>query len=81
MSITEVDPATLDLLTREANKGLMVAFINADLLKRADLDIEDSIVFYDEQMMFEFAVPALPPKPYMDRLYRETPVRYWSRGI
>lgn len=80
-AVQELDLSTVPAMLREANRGLMVAFINADLLNRAALDVRKSIVLYDEDMMFEYAIEALPPKPYMDRLYRETPVRYWSKGI
>lgn len=31
------------------------------------------VVLYDEHGMFEYAIEALPPKPYMDRLYDRPP--------
>jgi hypothetical protein len=75
-------PATMrDLMRRQLNKGVMVAWINADLLNRCNNDVRTSIVLYDEAGVFEFAVANMPNENLLQRLYDGTNVRYWSKGI
>jgi hypothetical protein len=73
-------PGQLDSMRREANRGLMVAFINADLLNRASLDVRHSIVLLDADGMFEYALPELPDDDTLARLFEQTRVRFWQRG-
>ena len=80
-TVTEIRPRDLDPMIRTANRGLMVMFINRNLLGRADLDVRHSIVFYDEHRMFEAAVATLPEAATLQALYERTAVRYWSRGM
>lgn len=79
-TVTEVDPSTFSPLLREGNEGLMVVFINADLLNRAGLDVRDSIVFYDDAHVFAYAVSELPDEETLQALAQSTVIRYWSRG-
>jgi hypothetical protein len=68
-------------MRREANEGLMVLFINADLLNRCNLDVRTSVVLYDDAGLFEYAMNTMPDAALLQRLWDETPIRYWSRGI
>lgn len=73
--ITETDP-----MRREANHGLMVAWINRDLMSRHRCDVRKSIVLYDEDYLFVAASPGDIHSSLWKPLYDEG-VRYWSRGI
>ncbi len=88
--LTETDP-----MRRNANKGLMVHWINADLMHRHTNDVRYSVVFYDEDKLFLGAMRADDPDQMMsdiatekgplyagirDSLARDG-VRYWSVGI
>ena len=59
----------------------MAAFINADLRRRVGLDTRRSIVLYDENFLFNYALDALPNERTLRALYHQTPVRYWSKGV
>lgn len=72
------------------NKGLMVHWINADLMSRAGHDVRKSIVFYDDAQTFETALTqaewdalskAGVRETFLERLYAATPVRFWSKGV
>jgi hypothetical protein len=67
-------------MMRQANRSLMMEFINDDLAQRSYLDTVRSIVFYDAEGIFELALANLPNAVVLDRLYAAG-VRYWSRGI
>lgn len=81
--LTEVT-ATIPML-REVNKGLMVAWINADLLNRCHHDVRSSIVLYGEGGDFLSAVDPsnehLLADPSVARLLWNSGARTWSRGI
>ncbi|MET3959854.1 hypothetical protein ABIE52_006789 [Rhodococcus sp. OAS809] len=79
MAVTEL--TTQNPMHREMNKGLMVAFINADLLERAALDVRTSIVLYDADGDFLYAVPELPDEKLMASLEARAGVTFWSKGI
>jgi hypothetical protein len=79
-TITEIDPRDLDPMIRRVNRGLMVKFINDDLLARAALDVRTSIVLYDGAEVFAWAVPTLPDVALLARLYASSAIRYWSKG-
>lgn len=66
---------------RAVNRGLMVAFINADLLDRMSLDVRKSVVLYDAAGIFEYALPELPDAATLQRLYDRTDVRFYTTGI
>ena len=81
-TVTELENA--GDLHRFANRGLMVHWINADILSRANCDIDKSIVFYDEHSVFEYAMPAgaeLPASDILAALYDRTNIRYYTRGL
>ena len=68
-------------MVREPNKGLMIAFIGVHLPSRVGLDTRRSVVLYDENFCFNFALEGRPDERTLRRLHRETPVRYWSKGV
>lgn len=80
-TIVELPDNLRSPLHREGNKGLMVAWINADLLTRANHDVRRSFVFYDEDGLFEWALADLPAPKLLQRLHDELGWRYWSVGI
>jgi len=80
-TIIELPRDLIDPLRQQANHALMVQFINRDLVKRANLDVTKSIVLYDADGMFEYALPELPNQQAMRELYARTKVRYWSKGV
>ena len=68
-------------MLREINEGLMIRWINEDRLNRSHLDVRKSVVLYDETGMFEYAMPDLPDDELLQKLFDQTTIRYWSRGI
>ena len=78
MAITEMTDA--NPMSREINRGVMVAYINADLLQRANLDVRTSIVFYDEDGDFSCAVEEMPDESVLSEL-EAVGIAYWSKGI
>jgi hypothetical protein len=67
--------------SRQLNQGLMVAWINADLLNRASHDVRKSIVLYDVDGDFTYAAGS---KLVVEGMWPElwaAGVRSWSRGI
>ena len=75
--ITATDP-----MRREINRGLMIAWINADLLERVGHDIDRSVVLYDADRLFVSAAPrnlALSVEGL--RELNTAGIRYWSEGI
>ena len=74
--VTETDP-----LRRQVNIGLMVAWINADLLNRCGNDVRSSIVLYDDAGVFEWV---FTPREIDAECWAQlwaAGVRSWSRGI
>ena len=78
------------VITSKVNKGLMVQWINADLMSRMGHDVRKSIVFYDEARVFETAMlpadwqalaDAGKRDEFLSRLCAATPIRYWSKGV
>jgi hypothetical protein len=65
-------------LRRELNRGLMKAFINANLPLRAHLDVRSSTVFLDGDGLFVYSIPELPDQQTLDY---QTNVLYWSEGV
>jgi hypothetical protein len=80
-TVVELPADMRDPLRQTANKGLMVSFINADLLNRAGLDVRKSIVLYDDAGVFEYALDSLPNTEVLQRLYDQTAIRFYSEGI
>jgi hypothetical protein len=67
---------------RATNERLMMAFVQADLPRgRVGLDARKSIVLYDRNYVFNYALDKLPNERTLRKLYRQTPVRYWSKGV
>ena len=59
----------------------MAAFIGAALHERVGLDTRRSIVLYDQNFAFNYAMEGLPNERVLRVLRERTPVRYWSRGV
>ena len=79
--ITQLNPRNLGPPVRATNEKLMVAFIQADLPSRVGLDMRKSIVLYDRNFRFNYALDGLPNERTLRTLYHQTPVRYWSKGV
>jgi hypothetical protein len=89
-SITELPAAddVLDMLRQTLNRGVMVAWINADLANRADCDVRKSIVLYDADRVFVMALgTSVSPALFRERLdlvvdsMSAYGIRYYSVGI
>ena len=78
---TQLNPKNLPPRVRERNKGLMTAFIAAHLPSRVGLDTRKSVVLYDQNFLLSYALDALPNERTLRKLYHQTPVRYWSKGV
>jgi hypothetical protein len=50
-------------------------------LNRASLDVRKSVVLYDDSGLFEYALETMPDAALLQRLYDQTNVRYFSKGI
>jgi hypothetical protein len=79
--IRRLDPANLPPAVREANERRMAAFIGLALHERVGLDTRRSVVFYDQNFMFNYALNRLPSERMLRKLYHQKPVRYYSKGI
>ena len=79
--ITQLNPRNLAAAVRERNEHLMNAFIQADLRRRVGLDPRTSVVLYDANFVFNYALAAVPNERTLRKLFHETPVRYWSNGV
>lgn len=69
---------------QEANKGLMVAWINHDLLNRCVHDVRKSFVIYDADGLFEYALVNPPSElkaSVLQQAHDTLGWRYWSKGI
>ena len=71
--ISQLNPRNLGVAVRAANERHMAAFINADLRRRVGLDTRRSIVLYDENFLFNYALDALPNERTLRALYHQTP--------
>ena len=88
-TVIELPANMRDPLRRSLNKGVMVRWINEDLLDRCDNDVRKSIVFYDEAGVFETALPVAQwnqlnaelQAEFLAKLYAHTAIRYYSKGI
>jgi len=79
-TVTEIAVTDLSAMQREVNEGLMVHFINNDLVNRASLDVRTSIVFYDSDKVFKYATESLPDPETLQRLAESSSIRFWSSG-
>ena len=91
MTITKLpppdDPIYGPLITKLA-KGVMVQWINDDLINRAGCDVRRSIVLWTADRHFVMALPAsLTEADFLDRVgtvqakLNQIGVRYYSKGI
>lgn len=73
-----------DPMLREVNRGLMVHWINRDLVNNAWADVETSIVLYDEARFFVAALPPVMgpvPNEGLTKKLLSVGVRFYSTGI
>lgn len=80
-TVEQIDTAELSPLHRQGNRALFVSWVNAGLLERFGLDVLGSVMLYDEEKYFVYALDYLPDAESMVRLHAGTKVRYWSVGI
>lgn len=80
-TLIEIEPGVMDPLHRKANEALMVAWINRDLRERMGHDVRKSVVLYDADRCFMYALAELPDEYMLRNLREMTNVRYWSKGI
>jgi hypothetical protein len=80
MVIAQLNPRNLGAM-RVTNERLTTAFIQADLRRRVGLDTRNSVVLYDGNFRFNYALDGLPNERTLRALYHRTPVRYWSKGV
>lgn len=81
VTVAEIDTAELSPLHRQANRTLFIAWVNAGPLDRFCLDVLDSIMLYDAEQYFVYAVRDLPDEDTLQALRAGTTIRYWSKGI
>ena len=74
--ITQLNPRNLAAAVRERNEHLMNAFIQPDLRRRVGLDPRTSVVLYDANFVFNYALAAVPNERTLRKLFHETPLRY-----
>lgn len=81
--IKEIKASSVDPMVREINKGLMVQWINADLIGRAGYDVRKSMVYLDEDFMFITAVPSglELSDGQVKVIHDRFGVRYISKGV
>ena len=79
--ITQLNPGNLGPTARATNEKLMAGFIQADLPRWVGLDTRRSVVLYDGNFVFDYALDALPNERALRALYHQTPVRYWSKRV
>jgi hypothetical protein len=79
--IRQLNPRNLGPTVRATNERLMMAFVQADPPSRVGLDTWKSIVLYDRNFLFIYALDRLPNERTLRKLYHQTPVRYYSKGI
>ena len=89
-TITELPDVTdvTEMIRRTLNRGLMVDWINRDLMNRADCDVRRSVVLYDADRVFVMALGvSVTPDIFRNRvdLVAETMnragIRYYSIGV
>lgn len=78
---SQIFPKDLSALHRQMNKSLMVAWINQDLINRAQNDVDRSIILYDADKDFAFATRVELDEDTWQMLIERTPIRYWSKGV
>jgi hypothetical protein len=83
-TVVEVAPSTqMTEMQREVNRGLMVGWINRDLMKRFGCDVLRSQVFYDADGVFAYALPAGErlDAEQLRQTRARTSIRYFSKGV
>ena len=81
MTAQRIDPRRLPSEVRRVNRGLMAQFIGADPYGRRHLSPRRSVVLYNGEGFFRYARSERPSRRTLARLFHETPVRFWSRGV
>ena len=81
MTVQRIDPRRLPSEVRRVNRGLMDMFIGADPYGRRHLSPRKSIVLYNGEGHFRYALNERLNERTLRKLYDLTPVRYWSKGI
>lgn len=80
--IQEIKPKKdLTPLMREWNRGKMVKWINDNLTTMPGLDVRYSYAFYDEDKEFQAAANDMPAPQFLQKMYDDHGIRYWSKGV
>jgi hypothetical protein len=86
MKLQEI--TTNDAMRATVNRGLMISWINADLIERAGCDVRRSVILYDADGLFMHACDAgLSGSAFTDRLdgmkeqLLAAGVRFYSIGV
>ena len=81
-TVVKVDPRRdLPAQVRDVNRVLMDMFIGADPYGRRHLSPRRSIVLYNGEGSFRYALNEKPNRTTFLKLYQQTPVRFYSRGV
>jgi hypothetical protein len=82
MTVQRIDPRRdLPAQVRQLNRGLMDMFIGADPYGRRHLSPRTSVILYTADGRFGYALNERPSRRMLGRLYQQTGVRYWSKGV
>ena len=82
MTVQRIDPRRdLPAQVRQLNRGLMDMFIGADPYGRRHLSPRMSVVLYTADGRFGYVLNERSTRRMLGRLYQQTGVRYWSKGV
>jgi hypothetical protein len=66
---------------RADNRRTLERFIAADPYGRQWLNPHSSIILYNGAGHFRYVILRKPGRKMMRRLYEQSPIRFWSKGI
>lgn len=81
VTVRRIEPTQLPTHIRQVNRGLFDMFVDADRFQRGHLSARRSVVLYNGNGFFRYAISARPRRAMLAKLFTETSVRFWSKGI
>ena len=82
MTVQRIDPRRLPPPVRRVNRGLLDRFVGADLYDGpGHLSPWRVFVLYNGDGYFRYALNRRPSRRALRKLHRDTPVRFWSKGV
>ena len=81
MTAQRIDPRRPPSEVRRVNRDLLAQFIGADPHGRRPLSPRKSIVLYNGDGCFRYALNERPSRSAFLKLYQQTPVRFWAKGL